>query len=521
MQEDESMMIIPDKIYRFMLGAAYTLGVLLLCLILMASGSMFTLLAILIPPVLLFLFLKPDKAFLAALALHASYAILPGLPESLNLSRLCIMTFLIGIVASRVISRSNPGGVRPSLPLAPAAYGLVILVVLFAHGFGLRSLGSQMIGGGSAIAQMLLISLFILRKQIHLTRKQLAAGIIMMLIGSSLPMLADLLFVASKGAVSFQFNFIQPLVNALSMAMDTTRGSSVWRFQRAAFFAPSLISLAFVLKYSGKASRSVFAFLVACSIICIGASGHRIAVIECIVLSISVLVLWHRQNRTRLLMRMIAGLIASYAVVWALTPFLPQPFQRALSFIPGLPVSAIAESNASNTLTWRIDLWKHALQDWRTFFWTGKGFLHDPQLVESIKLKAILYKVYYGMSNVEYEYGVAVRDYHNGPIALFSDLGIFGLLIGSWLILNITAEQIRINRIFDWPDKTLRALHTLITADLITGTLIFFFVYGDLRSLLNFLFLGSVGAAILRCAEGQTNSPESVIPGEVPAIRSH
>src|ERR1044071_291794 len=205
-------------------------------------------------------------------------------------------------------------------------------------------------------------------------------------------------------------------------------------------------------------------------------------------------------HRTRLLPIMAAiGLLAT-VIVLPHAERLPIMVQRALSFLPAVPVNPLAKEAAQASTAWRIEMWKQVLPDVPKYLLVGKGYVIDPNDLFLAQQSA-----HRGFS-IQAAASLVSGDYHNGPLSILIPFGIFGLGAFIW-VLAASVRVLYYHHRFG--DPALQSVNTLLLSAFVAKILLFVFIFVGLSSDLR-IFLGLVGMSIsLNGAPQAATEPES------------
>jgi len=437
---------------------------------------------------------RPDLVMILIMASFHTQIKIPGFPASLDLSRVLTAFYVMTKIASLIIAKSGTPDRSPSRKIV-ILYLMLIIITMKVRGFGLRITGASQQGGGEALAQLLFIGLFLLRSCIILSERQWKTGLLLMAAGSMIPMLADLIYILSNGTIYHQYMFMSYTRGSLATGLFSETLGISWRLQRAVFAVPNLMMAVLFLRGIGKIRKMGLGLCMAFVFLLAGVSGHRVAIVYLLAMLFFYVVLIKPGRMLR-----VAGVsLAAFAVLVLLLtlvlPALPKTFQRAFAFLPNAPVSEEVRRDAMGTMHWRQAVWREALRDWREYLWIGKGLTIPMKDIE--QFNAIQSYNYAMGGRADLIRGtILMRDYHNGPIAFLLDLGIGGILAVFGLMISLAAEGVYKIRHSAWNSSRLNLIHTLIITYIMTEAFVFVFVYGDVRSMMKFLFLGSIAQGI-------------------------
>ncbi len=467
-------------------------------------------------PIALGLFLRPDISFALSLTLFHTSLNLPGLPQAFDISRTLLLIVVGAMIPTWIIQRNfRPD--RSFVRVLTLLYCFILLVTMSIRGFGLRILGSDTWGGTEAILQYVFIFLLIFRNHIKLSPRQWNMALIGMLIGSSIPMIVDILFILSGGATYFLFYAFALNTSSFISGMLAPEFGGVWRLQRAIIFAPCLLQLSFYLYEMKKISVFTHAVLLSIAVIMAGLSGHRISLVILMVFLVSYWAMRYRKHLGKQVMMWTVALSMGFVTLYFVARYLPFPFQRAVASFDIIPIGEEARRDADGTTNWRFQVWKEALSWAPRYFWVGRGLLMSPAELQQLRYTQNYY-AYFGFRTGDIEEAIVRRDYHNGPIALLLDLGIFGLIVGITLIIALGLEGIRNVTRRKWNSRRLEVWHLIIASQLITDAVIFITIYGDVRTIMQFLLFGTIAQG-LRNADQAFGNAEKLAKAETSQVK--
>lgn len=469
------------------------IGVLVVVLIAFygfTSTGYFVHFLLLATPVFIALVNRPYALMMLIFALYPSSMIMPGLPAGVQVVHALMFFFIVLTVAHNIIAKP---GKRTNEMLHLLLYALLIVlaITIRVRGLGLRSAGSGLIGGAAYVKLILGIGFYLCARYYSLTPAQWKKTVILILIGSFLPMLAQLVFMFSGGTIYQQFMFIQPYVYGLvENLIGSAENTGFVRFHGFAPMALNLLSVTLIfIPFKGFDKVKVLVLAGACLVM--GAlSGFRSNVLE---LSSTIFLFFIMSAPAGMKLKYTVGLsaaaLAGLVIAIPLMPYLPFPIQRALSWLPFANVSAMALRDATETITWRLEVWKYCLSYWKDFLLVGRGFT-----VNAIELQSL------SVMRDSYLFAYVGHNYHNGPISLLLDLGLPGFIVGgSFLLL---AARFSLRALPGKADPFMTRFYNLYRAKLLYSTLAFFTVFGDVRSTfvsicMNLAILESVRMTVL------------------------
>ena len=475
------------------------------------TGNYLLQLGLVLAPILIFLINRPDVWLCFVIAIYQSQLILPFMPQGLQAYHLFAFGFVIVMIANRIITKETRQKWTWSRGFVYLFLAL-LLFTAFVRGFGLRVFGGSSWGGMAYIQLFIMAGLLLVGDSVTLTTRQWRNSIIVMLLLSALPALAQLVFQLSNGKIYFQYNFIRAEIPALVGSLRASQtDTGVVRYNLLAGFGQNLLAIALVLfPFRGKYKFFVSALIVI-SVILGMISGFR----SSLLITVGVLMLYVLlQGRGRRVTGLIAVGGACLLLLLAITPFarhLPMSMQRTLSIIPFIDVSLEARADALGSSLWRVEIWRQAWLQVPDYLLIGKGLAINPE-----DLSAMM-----GMRTDSVTMALMSHTYHNGPLALLLDLGVLGLVVGSGFLI---ASSIEFYKRLSTPieDPLLRRAYCFYTAYYIYQVLNFFFIYGDLQSFTMMFMFSAILWGIIRTAEQQyarNKASSSTAPFRWPSAR--
>lgn len=203
--------------------------------------------------------------------------------------------------------------------------------------------------------------------------------------------------------------------------------------------------------------------------------------------------------RSRLMPIVVLGIVLLGSLIVAFPRHFPMTFQRCVAFLP-IDVDPVARMSAEASSTWRVEMWKSVLPDVPRYLWLGKGL--------GIDLEDLASYYYYGSGQVGGAVGGGFNvsgDYHNGPLSLIIQFGIWGVIGFLWFL--VAAVRV-LWRNFKYGDPDVKRINAFLLAFFLAKTALFFFVFGGFYSDM-MTFVGLVGFSI--STNGGVAEPVSVV----------
>ncbi len=412
--------------------------------------------------------------FKAVIVTFSSGLTLPLLPERLTLFHVLASLYIAIVIVSHAFrkqTRVAPDGLTGSIIL----FFLVLLMVIGVRGMGFRFLGDENWGGLRYLELFIMLGLLINAKAIILRQDEWRKTLIVGLLFTLVPFLAELVFLLSGGAIWRQYLFVNVNLMTMGAFLRDQAGHEMVRFQSANRLGGFIMitSLFFLLHKPRRVFLSISLYLFA--LLLIGFSGHRSGFFDLIFFPWIVGLIYFKKHLAKYLFISTAGLVAALVILYTTAALLPMPFQRAVSWLPGIQVNAVARQDADMTLQWRFEVWDAAFMELRQnpdFLLIGKGLTYSAREHLALGIAGNFFG--------SHMWAVITSTYHQGFISLLVILGIPGLIAGSFL-LGLGLYYNRPAKINQEYDDVLSSAHLLFFAYtfLLVGK--FYTIYGDIH----------------------------------------
>ncbi len=384
------------------------------------------------------------------------------------------LIFVAGIIGAAIISR--PPAARWDLPrISLICWTAIILMTMAVRGTGIRQLGSSLWGGKDYILLVaMILFLLVIPQSVRLTRKQWIAATVCIAFLPIIPLLADLLYIASGGRLYFLYYIFKPsaaVSETLTTLMDQDES---WRL-RGASRIDLLLILLLLLPRLGRTlhGKGIATILFFCAFILASFGGFRGSLIG--LLGIAAIYAWLRARHRRMLMISVAALVGVSLMAFAhfAGPSLPSPAQRVLTIIPFARVNPIVRLDAEFSSRWRLRIWEEALRsEVRPHLLVGRGMCFDPnRLIPQFGRHVDEW--------VETQNYVTNGNFHSGPLSSLVSFGLPGFLCLLVFMISSVVKHLRIQRM-EWHDPTLRHIHLVFTCYFVYFSVAFYLIYGDL-----------------------------------------
>ncbi len=457
-----------------------TLGVVVTTILIATYAFMhenyFLMAAVVIAAPLVAMINNPPAWIILILALSQSSLIVPGLPRGLQLVHFLMAGFGALVIARNII-------VKPARLTAPSsfyclwAFALLCVFIISQRGFGLQMFGGAAIGGAVYVKFFISTGFLLCSRYIALTPRQWRLAIILMLLGTLLPVAAEGLYALSGGKVVFQYNFIAAYVSGLQdMLASMDSGQGVVRFTALTSLSTILLMVTLLFTVRRSEFTLLTVLMTGVCIVMVGLSGFRSAMVGTLATILLYYILLAPKNLRRQRAVLMTGMFA--VALLAVLPFmahLPLSIQRAFAWLPFANIDPVAQTDATGTATWRLELWKYCLQQAPEYLWVGRGFTVDTDILfsPSVYKDQIL--------GPWFSHG-----YHNGPIGLLIDTGIPGLLCATLFLLFATLEVLKND--LQPKDRFIHRFFVFMKAQILWNIIAFFFIGGSIETLMTIFF---------------------------------
>ncbi len=457
--------------------------------ILVGDESYFTIAVIVGACLTIFCIMRPGFTAYGSVVLFVSGLTAPSIPLQLNFFNVFSGLLIVSGLVQWALGRF-PRWRMPATYWWIAAFSAVVLVTILKRGSGLRILGSSTWGGLVYIELFLMIGVSFVMPRMALSPRAWRNALLLMGLLAILPAVSDVI-VLGTGRLSVWY-FIQGSgqIGMTYVAQETGMGvERLFSAGQAGYY----LYFAFLLLTGTRRMLSPLRLPLLCvpvgCVALILLSGHRIMLLQCFLLLFSVMWLQRAINpKTVLVMGCAVLLMVFCAITWI--DRLPLPAQRALSFLPGTHVTSVVQKDAEQSLEWRLELWRRVSKLIPRYLVVGKGFAFNG---DELRIATDPTQV-----RDEWEWAIVTGSYHNGPLTLLIGFGVAGLVTGFAFLTGGTLRHIRFAR-GEWHDVRLQVCHQTVTGLVVTMTLIFIFVYGEIRSIvIPFLFYLGVLEALKR-----------------------
>lgn len=436
------------------------------------SGFLFV--GFLIPAVGLasWMFGRPSTLFVFVMFLSVTKLIIPGLPDVLSISNLYLMV-LIGwaLLDTALRSQKRLFSYNMGTDIWLIVFLLNIFLIISLRGFGMGRLGGTVYGGAAYIAIFLGIMTFFSIVRISLTNKNVKNILWVMIIGSIVPAVAELLIYFFEGQAWWLTKYVDLGAVAGLMTEKFKQGGGVERWESLGNLAFALIPVAYLL----CKKKHVRFLLLALVFLLIGMTGFRSRIVRAGTL-VFIFSMYYSKDRGKTFLFWAVMGIAGLGLLLFIAPYLPLAMQRTVSFLPFIEVDEAVQSVATSSLDWRFDLWRdYCVPNISKYLLVGRGLAHD------IAGFAWLGESWYGSGEFYYHMG----RYHSGPFSLLLDFGLVGTISFTVFFMHFVREGwTTIHRYnLKQRDSLVSQYYIYLTILISYEMFAFFFIFGDVYTM--------------------------------------
>ena len=363
---------------------------------------------------------------------------------------------------------------------------VVIATAALRGGVGLNSFGSTSYGGkGYVMILLAIVGYFAFTSQPVPSR--LAVWYVGFFFLSGITsVISNLAYIAGP-KFWFLYDLFPPEGAFSQLAADYSPNDEIVRISGAPVAAQAI--WCFLLAIYGLEGmfeiRKPWRMLVLAGAILAGMYGGFRSALALFAMTFAILFCLEKLWRTRILLYVMAGLLAAGIGLAAFSEDLPLSMQRAVSFLP-VKVDPMAEHDAQGSTTWRIEMWERLLPEVPQYLLKGKGYSLDPQdmylMNESVRR---------GFATTA-DFAASVGDYHNGPLSIIIPFGLWGTAAFGWFLI---AGIWVMHRNYRHGPAELQRINTFLYAFFLAKVVFFVVVFGSIYSDM-FQFAGLVGFSI-------------------------
>ena len=441
----------------------------------------FPVIGLMIPAIAIISALFSRPAALLMLILFVSNAKLrfPGLPSALSLSVICLALMAGWSMLDVAIKhQKRPFSFSAGTDRWMIVFSLNILLLMAVRGTGFARLGGTVYGGAVYVALLTGLLFYFAAIRIRLSSREVKILLWAGLIGALIPAVAAFLVHRAGGHFEWLNQFVDDLTETTQdRAVSMDEGLQRWSSFRPLSLA--LIPVAFILCRKETARWMVLIL----ALLLVSLTGFRTEIIKLGLLIFFTSIYFSKKRAKTFVIFVLIGLIG-FVVLIVTAPALPPAIQRAVSFLPFVPVDPDVVQETLNSSNFRFDMWHdYCLPNVPKYLLLGRGLAHD------IVGFSWLQKSWYSSGEFFYYMGV----YHSGPFDLLLTYGLAGTVAFTVFFLLTLVDGWRTVRRYAAHQNTLAAGYfVFLTIRLTYEIFAFYFVFGDIKTqLFQFLLIAA------------------------------
>jgi len=375
---------------------------------------------------------------------------------------------------------------------------VVMATAILRGGVGLNTFGSTTYGGkGYVLILTAVVGYFAFTSQ-AIPRNHVVLYTAFFFLSGVTSVISNLTYIAGPG-FWFLYELFPPEGVMYQMAADYTPNTELVRISGAPVASQAL--WCFLLAVCGLEGmfelRKPWRLLLLGAAITGGMYGGFRSALALFILTFVMLFCLEKLWRTRVLLYIVAGLFGLGIGLALFSEDLPLSMQRSVSFLP-VKVDAMAEHDAQDSTTWRIEMWKKLLPEIPQYLLKGKGYSLDPQ--DIYMMNESVRRGYMSSADL----AASVGDYHNGPLSIIIPFGLWGAVGFGWFFAAGTWVMHR-NYRYGSPD--LKRINAFVYALYAAKVVFFLFIFGSIYNEM-FEFAGLVGFGV--ALNGGVAGPDQV-----------
>jgi hypothetical protein len=411
-----------------------------------------------------------------AIATFSSALIVPFFPGRPYLWEMAALLGWSGLTITLFLRREHPAMtslLRSNILIyiGVVGYCCVLLVTMYHRGFGLRILGGEQMGGRFYLQQLISAVFPFLLAAIPTSERTLTRLFYLQCLLVVTFLVSDFVLANPTTVLLPLLQFFELSTDALTFEMQAAQ-FGIRRFQSMALVSGGFMYFLWA-RYGLKAfftRQGIILIPLSVGLVVAGLmSGHRYLFIIMILTSCFCIYVQRMLNiRTGLFLgiTVILGIIAIYV----LSDRLPLAAQRAISFLPGIEVHALASQDARSTLEMRRHLRRIGMELAPEYLWIGRGlgFSATGDLWATVSRDPLTWHV-------------SVGRFYNGFVGLLVNTGLFGTLFMLTFLTGGTVLAVRIIRLLRehrWDDPFALVCSVIVSLWL-ARVLGWLFLHGD------------------------------------------
>ena len=424
--------------------------------------------------------------------------ILPGRP---NLWLVMAFMSLGFVVLQRAIDPNKKLTNAPSIMLPLLILGaVVVLTAMYRGGFGLRSMGSEAVGGRRYWSILGAIAGYIAMSGRQIPKEKAILYVGLFFLGGLTNLLADALpFVPqSMWFIFWMFPVDKTTIGAPSEILAEGIGRYYGLTVGCLAFCFYMMSRFGIRGMLDGTKIWRFGLLLGVGLVSLFGGFRSFFILS--VMSFAFHFYFEGMLRSKYTPFLIISSILAITFAIAFPQQLPMSVQRAISFLP-LDVSPVARLDALSSSEWRLRMWSAVIPEIPEYLVIGKGYTMNAGELD------LLSQLAERNSEKSAELAHLAGDYHNGPLSVLLPFGIVGSVAFLWF-LGAAGRGLYLN--WRHGDRELTHVNAFLLSLFLARIVLFFAVfggfYGDLAH-----FAGIIGFSISLNGGIRQPSEESII----------
>lgn len=459
-QTDES------KVQRALLTLFLLIGTVVIASYGVKSGNLIILALLLLFPVAVYFLKDPPKWFVFAVLAQMAWARIPGFNmPSLTPFSLAVIALLgsgFALKALKKIETPQYAGTEFWL----LSFAIIVIATALVRGTGFAIFGGESWGGGKYITMAMLFFLYFSVRKFQFRKGHVLWLIWGGIFATGMLALGQFLFSYTGGRTYFINQFMEIQAASAAGSELLSNDAAVVRYSHFRWLAYAILPLS--LFWPQRKILSLLFAVIAAVLMLLTGFRSEVASIG-MVYFLCGLVLTKRKKE--FLFFIAAAGMVGYGLLLLFADILPDAMIRSVSFLPGVEASGAVAESARKSTEWRFLVWEYCLREAPRYFLIGRGLAFD--VAQWAWLQVSVY------SSPEFFYGT--HSYHNGPLALLLDFGVFGLITMTGFFISSSMDAIRRLRSIKAKNTIYYKFAVYMTVLHIWMVVKFYLIYGDLN----------------------------------------
>lgn len=360
-------------------------------------------------------------AMVATVTTFSSALILPFVPGRPYVWEAAALLAWTGVIVLHMVRRSAPDlgttlRAHRWIFIGSLIYCAVLLVTMLVRGFGLRILGSGQAGGRLYLQQLLCAIFPLLFAMLQANEQTLVKLLKIQWLLTGTYLIADFAFTLGGGLTSLLY-FVELPVDAASFEFQSMR-FGIRRFQSFALVSMGFFFLVLLYNHTRDfvGRKALWLLPLSIAVLLVGMlSGHRVVLVS---IGFVVIFCLYAQRFFTVRNQLIAILVLlpAFSLLYSFANRMPLAAQRAVAFLPGIPIDNAARADAVGTMTARRTMFRIGFEMIPQYLWIGRGFArYLDEYSRAFDPTGTMMHINQGV-------------FYNGFVGLMVNTGVFGTL---------------------------------------------------------------------------------------------